>query len=112
VLQELKGFTYATALDLNQVWATKPLDWILTRPESVPSSFHGASTPISDYRWILQVLLIYSKMKMSELMRTLEKSEDDLLPKYQVTKASLSDHIDKLKKVLTRLREAGFKQRR
>jgi len=50
VLQELRGFTYATALDLNQVWATKPLDWILTRPESVPSTFHGASIPISDYR--------------------------------------------------------------
>jgi len=63
VLQELEGFTFATALDLNQVWATKPLDWILTRPESVPSTFHGASTPISDYRWILQVLLIYSKRK-------------------------------------------------
>ena len=31
-------------------------------------------------------------------MRTLEKSEDDLLTKYQVTKASLSDHLDKLKK--------------
>ncbi len=63
VLQELRGFTYATALDLNQVWAAKRLDWILTRPESVPSTFHGASTPISDYRWILQVLLIYSKRK-------------------------------------------------
>jgi len=63
VLQELGGFTYATALDLNQVWATKPLDWILTRPESVPSTFHGASTPRSDYRWIVQVLLIYSKRK-------------------------------------------------
>jgi hypothetical protein len=36
------------------------------------------------------------KKKMSELMRTLEKSEDDLLTKHQVTKASLSDHLDKL----------------
>ena len=52
------------------------------------------------------------KTKMSELMRTLDQSEDDLLTKYQVTKASRSDHLDKLKKVLTRLREAGFKQRR
>ena len=52
------------------------------------------------------------KTKMSELMRTLEKSEDDLLTKHQVTKASLSDHLDKLLKVLTRLREAGFTQRR
>ena len=52
------------------------------------------------------------KAKMSELMRTLDQSEVDLLTKHQVTKASLSDHLDKLKKVLTRLREAGFKQRR
>jgi len=51
---------------------------------------------------------IYSKTKMSELMRTLEKSEDDLLTTYQVTKASLSDHLDKLKKVLTRLRETAL----
>jgi len=43
------------------------------------------------------------KANMSELMRTLKKSKDDLLTKYQVTKASLSDHLDKLKKVLTRL---------
>ena len=50
------------------------------------------------------------KAKMTELMRTLKKSKDDLLTKYQVTKASLSDHLDKLKKVLTRLWEAGFKQ--
>ena len=35
---------------------------------------------------------------MSELMRTLEKSDDDLLTKYQVTKASLSDHLDKLRR--------------
>ena len=42
VLQGLKGYTYATALDLNQDGLLKPLDWILTRPESVPSTFHGA----------------------------------------------------------------------
>ena len=38
------------------------------------------------------------KAKMTELMRTLEKSEDDLWTKYQVTKASLSDHLDKLRR--------------
>jgi hypothetical protein len=31
-------------------------------------------------------------------MRTLEQSEDDLLTKYQVTKASLSGHLDKLQR--------------
>jgi len=36
--------------------------------------------------------------KMTELMRTLEKSKNDLLTKYQVTKASLSDHLDNLRR--------------
>ena len=47
--------------------------------------------------------------KMSELMCALEYVRtylDDLLI---ITKASLSDHLDKLKKVLTKLREAGLK---
>jgi hypothetical protein len=48
VLQELEGFMYATALNLNIGYL--PLGWILTRPESVPSTFHGASTPIRDYQ--------------------------------------------------------------
>ncbi len=47
--------------------------------------------------------------KMSELMVDLEVVRtylDDLLT---ITKSSLSDHLDNLKKVLTRLREAGLK---
>ena len=44
-------------------WATIPLDWIMTRPESVSSTFHGASTPIRDYRWVLQVLHSYPKWR-------------------------------------------------
>ena len=38
-LQELRSFTYATVLDLNQVWTTKPLDWILTRPKICTINF-------------------------------------------------------------------------
>ena len=38
------------------------------------------------------------KAKMSELMRALDSSLDNLLTKYQVTKASLSDHLDNLKR--------------
>jgi hypothetical protein len=46
---------------------------------------------------------------MSELMIKLgirQNVLDDLLT---ITKLTLSDHLDKLRKVLTRLREAGFK---
>jgi len=38
------------------------------------------------------------KAKMSELMRTLDQSEVDLLTKHQVTKASLSEHLDTIKR--------------
>ena len=41
VLQELEGFTFATALILT--WAITPLDWILMHPESAPSFSLGAS---------------------------------------------------------------------
>ena len=43
VLQELEGFTYATALDLNMGYIT-PLDWIQMRPKYAPLSFRGVST--------------------------------------------------------------------
>jgi hypothetical protein len=47
VLQEIEGFSFATALDLNM--AITPLDWIQMRPKSAPSYFLGESTPTSNY---------------------------------------------------------------
>jgi len=47
--------------------------------------------------------------KMSELMIALEYVRTYLDNLLIITKASLSDHLDKLKKVLTRLREADLK---
>ena len=44
VLQELEGFTFATALETS-TWAITPLDWILMHPESAPPSSLGASIP-------------------------------------------------------------------
>jgi hypothetical protein len=61
VLQELEGFTFATALDLNMGYYN--IDWILTHPKSVPLSFHGVNTPIRDYQWAYQVLPTFSKLK-------------------------------------------------
>ena len=61
VLQELEGFTFATALDLNMV--TTPLDWILTHPKSAPSYFPGENTLTSDYRWVLQVHQTFFRQK-------------------------------------------------
>jgi rRNA pseudouridine-1189 N-methylase Emg1 (Nep1/Mra1 family) len=47
--------------------------------------------------------------KMSELMSNLEFVRTHLDDLLTITKLDLSDHLDKLKKVLTRLREAGLK---
>jgi hypothetical protein len=61
VLQELEGFTFATALDLNM--ASTPLDWTLMHPESAPSSFLGGNIPTRDFRRVLRVLLTFFKVK-------------------------------------------------
>jgi hypothetical protein len=47
--------------------------------------------------------------KMSELMVDLEFVRTYLYNLLTITKSSLSDHLDNLRKVLTRLREAGLK---
>ena len=100
MLQELEGFTFATALDLNQVWATKPLDWILTCPESRICTINFPWGKYS-YKWLPMDTAdspdIF-KAKMSELMRALEFVSRQLINYYQVTKASLSDHLDNLKR--------------
>ncbi len=61
VLQEIKGFSYATAPDLNMGYYTIRLD-----PDAFKSArlyFLGGSTPTRDYRWELQVLQTFSKKR-------------------------------------------------
>ena len=107
VLQELEGFTFATALDLNMGYYTIRLDPDASRICTIifpwgKYSYKRLPMGIAGSPDIFQA-------KMSELMIALEYVRtylDDLLI---ITKASLSDHLDKLKKVLTRLREAGLK---
>jgi hypothetical protein len=60
VLQELEGFTFATALDLN-MGAIIPLDWIQMHPKSAPSYFLREDIPTRDYQSALPVLQIFSK---------------------------------------------------
>jgi hypothetical protein len=107
VLRELEGFTFATALDLNMGYYTIRLD-----PDA--SRICTIIFPWGKYIYKRLPMGIAGspdifQAKMSELMIALEYVQtylDDLLI---ITKASLSDHLDKLKKVLTRLREAGLK---
>jgi hypothetical protein len=63
VLQELERFTFAMAVDLNMGYYTIRLDPAPMHPESAPSSFLGGNIPTRDFRWVLQVLLTFFKVK-------------------------------------------------
>jgi hypothetical protein len=59
VLQEIEGFSFATALDLNTGYYTIRLDQMHSK--SAPSYFLGENIPTSNYQWVLQVLQTFSK---------------------------------------------------
>ena len=107
VLQELEGFTYATALDLNMGYYTIRLD-----PDA--SKICTIILPWGKYSYLRLPMGIACspdifQAKMSELMGTLEFVRtyiDDLLC---ITKGNLDDHLNKLRRVLIRLRDAGLK---
>jgi hypothetical protein len=61
VLQELEGFTYATALDLNMGYYTIRLDPMASK--TCTSSSLGENTHIRGYPWALVAQLTYSKPK-------------------------------------------------
>jgi hypothetical protein len=106
-LLELEGFTYATTLDLNMGYYTIRLDptaakmctiifpWGKYSHQRLPMGFVGSAD-------IFQA-------EMGNLMATLEYVRvyiDNLLV---ITKGSLNDYLDKLKRVFIRLRDAGLK---
>jgi hypothetical protein len=107
MLQELEGFTYATALDLNMGYYTIRLDpkssemctIIFPREkysyQRLPMGFGGSAD-------IFQA-------QMMDLMASLEYVRayiDDLLI---ITRGDLEDHLSKIETVLTRLCDAGLK---
>ena len=107
VLQELEGFTYATALDLNMGYYTIRLDPDASRICTIifpwgKYSYKRLPMGVAGSPDIFQA-------KMLELMAALEFVRtylDDLLC---ITKGSLEDHLEKLRLVLTRLQDAGLK---
>ena len=107
VLQEMEGFTIATALDLNMGYYTIRLDpdaskictiiflWGKYSYQRLPMGVAGSPDIFQS--------------KMSELMSTLEFVRtylDDLLC---ITRGSLEDHLEKLNMVLSKLQEVGLK---
>jgi hypothetical protein len=106
-LQELEGFTYATALDLNMGYYTIRLD-----PNAV--EMFTIIFPWGKYSY-LRLPMGYAgsadifQAEMMNLMEGLEYVRayiDDLLV---ITRGSLEDHLEKLREVLRRLRDAGLK---
>ena len=107
VLQEMEGFTFATALDLNMGYYTIRLD-----PDA--SKICTIIFLCSKYSYLRLPMGIAGspdifQAKMMDLMQSLEYARayiDDLL---SITRGSFVDHLNKLKMVLTRLRDAGLK---
>ena len=107
VLQELEGFTFATALDLNMGYYTIRL---------VPDSSRICTIifPWGKYSYLRLPMGVACspdifQAKISELMATLEFVRayiDDLLC---ITKGDFVDHLAKLKLVLQRLQDANLK---
>eukprot|EP00804_Cyclotella_cryptica_P017936 CCRYP_001283-RA/>CCRYP_001283-RA protein AED:0.35 eAED:0.59 QI:0/0/0/1/0/0/3/0/343 len=106
ILQELEGFTYATALDLNMGYYTIILD-----PDG--SKICTIIFPWGKYSYLRLPMGVACspdifQAKMSELMATLEFIRtylDDLLC---ISKGSLEDHLTKLRRVFIRLQDAGL----
>jgi len=106
-LQELEGFTYATALDLNMGYYTIRLDPMAVEMCTI-------IFPFGKYSYLRLPMGMSGsadifQSEMMDLMETLEYVRayiDDLLC---ITRGSLEDHLDKLEEVLKRLRDAGLK---
>jgi hypothetical protein len=106
-LQELEGFTYATALDLNMGYYTIRLDPMAVEMCTI-------IFPFGKYSYLRLPMGMSGsadifQAEMIDLMETLEYVQayiDDLL---YITRGTLEDHLDKLEEVLKRLRNAGLK---
>jgi hypothetical protein len=107
VLQELEGFTFVTALDLNMGYYTIRLNPDASRICTIifpwgKYSYKRLSMGIAGSSDIFQ-------SKMLKLMESLEYVQaylDDLLC---VSRSSLEDHLKKLEEVLRRLCDVGLK---
>jgi hypothetical protein len=107
VLQELEGFTFATALDLNMGYYTIRLDPDASRICTVifpwgKYSYKRLPMGIAGSPDIFQ-------SKMLELMEDLEYVQAYLDVLLCIFRSSLEDHLEKLKEVLRHLCNAGLK---
>ncbi len=107
ILQELEGFTYATALDLNMGYYTIRLDPMASKVCTITFpwanySYKRLPMGFGDSADIFQAQIM-------DLMASLEFVQaymDDLLI---ITRRTLDEHLQKMETVLTRLHDAGLK---
>ncbi len=107
VLQELEGFTFATALGLNMGYYTIRLDPDASKICTIifpwrKYSYKQLPMGIADSPDILQG-------KMSELMESLEYVRAYLDDFFCISRSSLEDHLEKLEEVLRQLCNVGLK---
>ncbi len=107
VLQEIEGFSYATALDVNMGYYTIILDSDVSKIFTIiiPWGKCSYNTPPMG---IAGSPVIFQE-KMSELMETLEYVRAYLDNLLCISKLSLEDHLEKLEEVLWQLWDAGLK---
>jgi hypothetical protein len=107
VLQELEGFTFATALDLNMGFYTIRLDPDASRICTIIFSWGKHS-----YKQLPMGIAGSPDIFQSKMLELMESPEcvraylDDLLC---ISRSSLEDHLKKLEEVLRRLCDAGLK---
>ncbi len=105
-LQELEGFTYATALDLNICYYTIILD-----PRAV--EMFTIIFPWGKYSY-LRLPMGYAgsadifQAEMMDLMEALEYVRPYIDGLLVITRGTLEDHLEKQREVLRRLHEAGL----
>jgi hypothetical protein len=107
MLQELEGFTYATAFDLNMGYYAIRLDPAASKMCTIifPWGKYFYKRLHMGFGGSLDIF----QAQMMDLMASLEYVQayiDDLLI---ITKCALDDHLLKIETVLTRLRNAGLK---
>jgi hypothetical protein len=108
-MQELEGFTYATALDLNMGYYTITLDPLVVKMCTIIfpwDKYWSLRLPMgmSDAADIFQVEMMDDGPDGSPRVCA-SIYIDDLLC---ITRGTLEDHLDKLREVLNRLRDAGL----
>jgi hypothetical protein len=112
VLQELEGFTFATALDLNMSYSTIRLDPDASKICTIifpwpwgKYSYKQLPMGIADSPDIFQGTL----SEMMECLEYVQAYSDELLC---ISRCSLEDHLEKLEGVLSHLHDAGLKSQR